>query len=140
MMLNCLKEILCRKPEIITDFIFEEGLFFISIKNIGLKPAYKISTKFDEAIHGVAGKKNISALPLFKCIEFLPPQKEIKTFLDTSNAYFERKEPTKIVTQLNYVDGRGKNYSKKIIHNLEIYREIGYIIKTNNHLNPNIYQ
>ena len=114
-------------PEVIIDFIFEDGLFYISIKNIGAIPAYKVSTKFDKTIIGVEGKKTISELPLFKCIEFLPPDKEIRTFLDTSPSYFSRNEPTNISIQIRYEDSRGKKYSNTIKHNLEIYREIGYI-------------
>ncbi|MCP4256379.1 MAG: hypothetical protein GY774_02500 [Planctomycetes bacterium] len=114
-------------PEIILDFVFEDGLFYISIKNIGAKPAYKVSTQFDKTIVGVEGKKTISELPLFKCIEFLPPDKEIKAFLDTSSSYFSRNEPTVISTKIRYEDYRGKKYLNTIKHNLEIYREIGYI-------------
>lgn len=114
-------------PEVIVDFVFEDGLFYISIRNIGVKPAYKVSTQFDKTIIGVEGKKTISELPLFKCIEFLPPDKEIKTFLDTSSSYFSRNEPTIISTQISYEDFRGKRYLNTIKHNLEIYREIGYI-------------
>ena len=114
-------------PEVILDFIFEDGLFYISIKNIGAKPAYKVSIQFDKTVVGVEGKKAISELPLFKCIEFLPPDKEIKTFLDTSSSYFSRNEPTVISTQIRYEDFRGKKYLNTIKHNLEIYREIGYI-------------
>jgi hypothetical protein len=118
-------------PEVIIDFIFEEGLFYISIKNIGARPAYKVSTKFDKTIVGVEGKKAISELPLFKCIEFLPPDKEIRTFLDTSSSYFSRNEPTKISVQIRFEDSRGKIYSNTINHNLEIYREIGYTFIAN---------
>ncbi len=114
-------------PEVILDFVFEDGLFYISIKNIGARPAYKVSTQFDKTIVGVEGNKTISELPLFKCIEFLPPDKEIKTFLDTSSSYFSRNEPTVISTQIRYQDSRGKKYLNTIKHNLEIYREIGYI-------------
>lgn len=115
------------RPEVIIDFIFAEGLFYISIKNIGARPAYKVSTKFDKTIVGVEGKKTISELPLFKCIEFLPPEKEIRTFLDTSSSYFRRNEPTNISIQVRYEDSSGKRYLNTIKHNLEIYREIGYI-------------
>ena len=115
------------EPQVIVDFIFEDGLFYISIKNISAKPAYKVSTQFDKIIVGIEGKKTISELPLFKCIEFLPPDKEIKTFLDTSSSYFSRNEPTVITIQIRYEDCRGKKYLTTIKHNLEIYREIGYI-------------
>jgi hypothetical protein len=120
-------DLLCPRPEVIVDFIFEEGLLYVCVRNIGVKPAYKISVHFDKPFAGVEGTKNISELPLFRCIEFLPPQKEIKTFLDTSMSYFERNEPTIISAQVQYESGCGKKYSQTMTHNLEIYKEIGYI-------------
>ena len=125
--IECLKEFFCPKPEVIVDFIFDNGLFFISVENIGAKPAYKVSTKFDKEIVGVEGKKKISELALFKCIEFLPPKKQIKIFLDSSASYFGRNEPLIISTQISYQNSRQKRYFNKIDHNLEIYKEIGYI-------------
>jgi hypothetical protein len=123
----CLKEFFCKKPEVIVDFIFDDGLLYIAVKNIGALPAYKVSTRFDKEIIGVAGEKKISDLALFKCIEFLPPQKEIKTFLDSSASYFHRNGPVMISTRISYEDARKKRYVNKIDHNLEIYKEIGYI-------------
>ena len=123
----CLKDYFCKKPEVIVDFIFDNGLLYISVKNIGALPAFKVSTKFDTEIVGVAGEKRISELALFKCLEFLPPQKEIRTFLDSSASYFGRNEPVMISTKISYEDSRKKRYLIKIDHNLEIYKEIGYI-------------
>ena len=122
-----LKAYFCRKPEVIVDFIFNDGLLYIAVKNIGLLPAFNVSTQFNKEIVGVAGKKKISELALFKCIEFLPPQKEIRTFLDSSVSYFGRKEPVTVSTRISYQDFREKRYVNKIDHNLEIYKEIGYI-------------
>lgn len=115
------------KHAVIVDFVFDNGLFFISIKNIIDEPVFKISIKFDKKIFGVEGSKEISALPLFQNIEFLPPQKEIMTFLDTSASYFKRREPTKISARISYQDSKGTIYSTTIKHNLEIYKKIGYI-------------
>lgn len=126
-LIACVKDILCRRPEVIVDFIFNDGLLYIAVKNIGLRPAYKVATQFDQEIRGVAGEKNISDLALFKCIEFLPPQKEIRTFLDSSASYFERNEPVMISTRISYQDSRKRRYVNKIDHNLEIYKDIGYI-------------
>ena len=126
-LIACVKDILCRRPEVIVDFIFNDGLLYIAVKNIGVRPAYKVSTQFDQEIRGVAGEKNISDLALFKCIEFLPPQKEIRTFLDSSASYFERNEPVMISTRISYQDSRKRRYVNKIDHNLDIYKDIGYI-------------
>ena len=125
--IECFKEFFCPKLEVIVDFIFDNGLLFISVENIGAKPAYKVSTKFDKEIVGVDGKKKISELALFKRIEFLPPQKQIKIFLDSSASYFSRNEPLIISAQISYENSRQKKYFNKIDHNLEIYKEIGYI-------------
>ena len=116
-------------PDVIVDFIFRDGLFFISVSNIGDKPAYKVSVKFDCRVFGLAGTKEISALPLFRNIEFLAPKKDIVTFLDSSSSYFGRDAPTKIAARISYRDSDGVKRSVTINHDLEIYREIGYMIK-----------
>ena len=37
-------------PDVIVDFVFDDGLFFISIENIGNQPALNVTTKFKEKI------------------------------------------------------------------------------------------
>ena len=116
------------RPEVIIDFIFKEGLLYISVKNIGARAAYKISIRFNKRFFGVEGTKEISSMALFKNIEFMPPQKEIITFLDVSSSYFRRKEPEKISAELTYFNSKKRKYVEKIKHDLSIYRDIGYIL------------
>jgi hypothetical protein len=116
-----------RRPEVIVDFIFEDGLFFIAVQNISDVPAYKVSTRFKPNFTGVEGKKRVSELPLFRNIEFLAPHKEIGTFLDTSASYFRRQESLLITAQVSYEDSNGIKYATTIRHDLSIYLEIGYI-------------
>ncbi len=113
--------------KVIIDFIFEEGMFFISVKNIGDDPVFKVSVEFDKKIVGLGGKKEISSLPLFRNIEFLAPRKEINTFLDTSYSYFIRKQPEKITAKVSYMDKDGELKSGIIKHDLSIYKEIGFV-------------
>ena len=115
------------RPEVIVDFIFDNGMFFISIENIGDLPALKVTTTFDCRIVGLHGSREISSLPLFQLIEFLAPHKSILTFLDSSSAYFGRNEPTRISVKITYSDSRDNNYRTKIRHDLNIYKEIAYI-------------
>lgn len=115
------------KPDVIVDFIFEDGLLYISIENIGERPAHKVSTKFNKAFHGVGGAQEMPKLALFKNIAFLAPKKKITTFLDTSTAYFSRKEPTDITATVFYLDEAGTAYKKIIGHDLKIYTDIGYV-------------
>jgi hypothetical protein len=116
-----------QRPEVIVDFVFEAGRLFIAVKNIGDKPALKVSVTFDHKVFGLGGTKEISALPLFKNIEFLAPQREIATFLDSSAAYFSRQEPTLVAAHISFQDSRRRRYRTTIRHDLQIYRDIGYV-------------
>ena len=115
------------RPDVIVDFIFDDGFFFISIENIGDKPAIKVSVKFDQRLMGLGGTQEVSTLPLFRNIEFMAPHKSIRTLLDSSAAYFQRREPTRIIAKITYRDTDNHRYQATIHHDLEIYQEIGYI-------------
>ena len=115
------------RPDVIVDFVFDQGLLYITVVNIGEAPAYGISVTFDREIKGLGGSKLISGMPLFRRIEFMPPQKRITTFLDTSASYFAHDQPLQIETTIRFADRQGKHFSNLIKHNLEIYRDIGFI-------------
>jgi hypothetical protein len=119
-----------RQPEVIVDFIFEDGLFFIAIKNISASPAYDVSVTFNKKFTGVEGTKDISALPLFRNIPFVAPQKEIVAFLDSSASYFRRRQPTNIQATINYKDASGAMCQSVVRHDLTIYKKIGYVRRT----------
>jgi len=115
------------RPEVIVEFLFDRGLFSISVNNIGARPATRISVEFDKKIVGLGGSKEISALRLFKNIEFLGPKREIVTFVDTSRSYFARKQPTRISARVSYSDPEKNKYESIVKHDLDIYRDIAYL-------------
>ena len=116
-----------RQPDVIVDFVFEDGLFFIAIKNLGDSPAYDVSVAFNKKFTGVEGTKEISALPLFRNLAFLAPHKEIVAFLDTSASYFRRRQPTNIRATITYRNASGAACRSVIRHDLPVYKEIGYV-------------
>jgi hypothetical protein len=115
------------EPEVIVEFLFEHGLFHISVNNIGDRPAIGVQVHFSKKIMGLNGTKEISALPLFKNIEFLGPKREILTFIDSSSSYFQRKQPTRISARVSYRDSESRKYECTISHDLEIYRDLPYL-------------
>ena len=119
-----------KRPDVIVDFIFDNGLLFISIENIGDRPALDVTTQFDPKFAGLNGNREISAMPLFRNIEFLAPHKSIRTLLDSSSAYFSRNEPARISARISYHDSSRKRYTVTIHHNLEIYRDISYVVNS----------
>jgi hypothetical protein len=113
-------------PYVIVDFVFDRGLLSISLKNIGARPAFAVRVRFSHKLMGCAGSVDISALPLFRALEFLPGGKDISTILDSTVSYFRSKQPAQITTDISYRDSHGNKFSNTIRHNLEIYRDIAY--------------
>ena len=78
------------RPDVIVDLDFEGGLLFLAVRNIGDRPALDVTTTFNRKLLGLGGGTDVSALPLFRNIPFLAPNKEIRTLLDTAGSWFAR--------------------------------------------------
>ncbi|MGD0696265.1 MAG: hypothetical protein ABSB82_15545 [Terriglobia bacterium] len=114
------------RPEVIVDFIAEEGLLYVVLQNIGASSALGASAVFDKPFHGLEGRKCISAMQLFKRVEFMPPGKKFVQLVDSLAAYFKRREPTRITVTVSYTSREGRKFQEVIKHDLRIYRDLGY--------------
>ena len=117
------------RPDVIVDFLFEDGMLFVAVLNIGSQPALQVHVAFDPPFKGLGGTASIPELPLFRHIEFLAPSRSIRTLLDSSAAYFARKEPEHITATASYADRSGQKFSCTMRHDLSIYRDIAFIPK-----------
>jgi hypothetical protein len=117
-------------PEVIFEFLFDRGLLSVAVRNIGTGAAMKVAVSFDQAFTGLGGSKEISSLALFRNIEFLGPAREIVTLLDTSESYFKRKQPTRIMARVSYLGADSRKYETTIAHDLEIYRELSWVVSS----------
>jgi hypothetical protein len=126
------------RPEVIVDFRFEQGLLYIALVNISAVPAYRVSVRFDKPFRGLGGECDVSSLRLFRRVEFLAPHKRIETLLDSSRAYFQRREPTAIKATVAFRDAAGKAQTREIAHDLRIYQELSYVVRHDPSLSPPI--
>jgi hypothetical protein len=117
------------RPDVILDVVFEDGLFFLVLRNIGTRPALAVSTEFGRPLPGLGGTKDVAALPLFRRLEFLAPGREIRTLLDSSASWFRRRQGTKITARLAYRDVGGGRYETTVKHDLAVYREVAYVTR-----------
>ncbi|HEX2045402.1 MAG TPA: hypothetical protein VHF23_07235 [Gaiellaceae bacterium] len=117
------------RPDVILDVVFEEGLLFLSLRNLGTRPALAVSTEFARPLEGLGGTKDVAALPLFRRLEFLAPGREVRTLLDTSASWFGRRQPTKLSARIAYRDERGERYASTVKHDLAVYREVAYVAR-----------
>ena len=103
------------------------------MRNISPRPAYRVSVGFDKAFTGLGGAQETSKLRLFRNIEFLAPQKEIRTLVDTAASYFARKQPKKLVAEVRWRRADGKRHSHTITHDLSIYEQVAYVTGKETH-------
>lgn len=115
------------EADVILDVVFDRGLLFLVVENIGDRPAYGVRVKFGERFTGVGGAKRIDRLALFRKLEFLAPGRSIEVFLDRSASYFARDEPTRLTAAVSWRTADGERHRTTIVHDLEIYRDLGYI-------------
>jgi hypothetical protein len=116
-----------RRPEVVLDVVFEDGLLYLAVSNIGSAPALGVSCRFRRKLIGLGGAKDVSRLPLFENIAFLGPGREIRTLLDSSAGFFARDEPTEVRATTRYSDAGGREYRTPVVHDLAIYRELAYV-------------
>ena len=112
------------RPDVIVDFLYDDGMLQVAIENIGERPAVEVSVAFDPPFRGLGGDLDVPSLPLFQHLPFLAPRRRIATLLDSSAAYFARGEPTKIAVTIRYADRSGARYEEVIRHDLDIYRTV----------------
>jgi hypothetical protein len=113
-----------RWPHAIVDFEYLGGLLFVSVENIGDAPAYGVSVKFDRKVTGIDGAQEISALNVFNNLEFLPPKKKIRAFVDSFHSYVTRGQPTVVRTVVTYHGRDGRKLADKATHDLSIYQDL----------------
>lgn len=113
--------------DVILDVVFDRGLLFLVVANTGDRPAHSVRIKFDKPFGGVGGTKKMQRLSLFRKLEFLAPRKSISVFLDRSASYFARDEPTQLTAAISWRTSAGERRSTTIYHDLEIYRDLGFI-------------
>ncbi len=115
-----------RAADVILDVEFEAGVLYLVVRNIGDGPASAVRCKFAQPFHGLGGTTEMSALPLFRKLEFLGPGREIRTLLDTTAAYFARKEPAKLEVTVTWRDDVRARAQRAIVHDLSVYRSVAY--------------
>jgi hypothetical protein len=118
-----------RRPEVVLDVVFEDGLLFLVVVNTGDAAALGLSCKFRRRLRGLGGTQDVSKLPLFEHIAYLGPGREIRTLLDSSDAFFARDEPTRVAVTTTYADVSGRSYTTTVEHELAIYRDLAYVTR-----------
>ena len=113
---------------VIVDVVFEEGVLYLELANLASRPALTVTCTFDPPLVDAAGR-DVSKLRLFKKMEFLGPERRVRTLLNSVPGYFARKAPTRTVVSIRYKRPGDTRYTTTTVtHDLAVYRELSYRI------------
>jgi len=112
---------------VILDLEFEDGLLFLVLENIGLRPAHSVRVRFAEPLRGLGGEKRIDRLRIFQRLELLGPRRRIRIFLDRAALFFAREEQTKLEVRIAWRTDDGTRGSRTVHHDLDAYRDFPYL-------------
>lgn len=111
---------------VVVDVVFEDGLLYLELANLADRPALNVSCRFDPPPVDARGR-DVSKLPLFRRVEFLGPQRRIRTLLDSSAGYFARDAPMRVTVAVKYRRPGGSEQVTEVLHDLAIFREVVYL-------------
>jgi hypothetical protein len=116
-----------READVILELEFEDGLLFLVLENIGLRPAHSVRVRFAQPLRGLGGEKRIDRLRIFQRLELLGPRHRIRIFLDRAALFFARDESTEIEARVAWRTDDGERRSRMIRHDLDAYRDFPYL-------------
>jgi len=111
---------------VVVDVVFDAGVLYLELANLSDRPALNVACQFDPALIDLQGR-DVSKLPLFSRVEFLGPGRRIRTVLDSSSGYFARETATRVTVAVEYERPDGPRETRKVTHDLEIFRELTYL-------------
>jgi hypothetical protein len=116
------------RPEVILDVEVRDGLFSITLRNIGPRPALAVTTRFDPPLTALGGTKTLAALRVFRELAFMAPGKAFEQFVDPLAAYVARQAPLRFTATITYRDRDDRAYEESMTHDLRVYLELGQVV------------
>ena len=111
---------------VIVDVVLEDGVLYLELANLARRPALRVTCTFEPPLVDAAGR-DVSKLRLFRKMEFLGPERRVRTLLDSVSGYFGRRAPARTVVSVRYKRPGDRRFSTTTVtHDLAVYREIAY--------------
>jgi hypothetical protein len=118
------------RPDVIVDFLFEDGCLLVTVENLGARPAHDVTVAFDHEFTGAGGTVKMHGLRMFRGIPFLAPRRRLVALIDSAAAYFARREPLAIVATVAWRDADGASFRQICPHDLGIYADLPVLDRT----------
>jgi hypothetical protein len=107
---------------VVVDVVFEAGLLFLELANLGDRPALDVSCNFEPSLVDAHGRP-LAELALFRHLAFLAPRRRIRSLLGPSHAYSETLSVT-----VEYGRAGGERATTRLSHDLAAFGELSYVV------------
>jgi hypothetical protein len=107
---------------VVVDVVFELGLLYLELANLGDRPALDVSCSFEPPIVDVHGR-SLSELALFRHLGFLAPRRRIRSLLGPSAGYSET-----LTVSVEYGRHGGERATTRLTHDLAAFGELAYVV------------
>lgn len=107
---------------VVLDVVFEQGLLYLELVNLGDRPALDITASFDQPLVDAHGR-DVSELLLFRGLAFLAPGRRIRTLLGPSSDHSES-----VTARVEYARPGDERTQTRITHDLALFRELAYVV------------
>ena len=111
---------------VVVDVVFEDGLLYLELANLSDRPALNVGCKFDPGLVDLQGR-DVSKLALFSRVEFLGPERRIRTLLDSTAGFFAREQASRFTVVVEFERPDEKRRATTVSHDLAVYRELAYL-------------
>jgi hypothetical protein len=112
---------------VVVDVVLEDGVLYLELANLSDRPALNVACSFEPPLVDVQGRE-VSELRVFRRVEFLGPQRRLRTLLDSVPGYFSRKGASRFTVAVQYERPGAARSELKVTHDLDLYRELAYRI------------
>ncbi len=116
------------KADVYVDVLFDDGLLFLVLCNDGCRAAEHVKVVFDHPLIGADGV-DMSGLAVFSHLRFLAPGKHIPIFLDCAQAYFARRQRSRIKLTVSWRTGRTA-LEAIIHHDIRAYVGLPHVVRS----------
>src|SRR5436309_13504148 len=82
-----------RRPEVIVEFLLDDELLFLAVRNIGDAPAMRVRVRPEPSIRVLAGQLDVGRLALLRQLEMLGPGRQIRPLIDRGPYYLAPQDP-----------------------------------------------
>lgn len=113
------------------DVVFDEGLMFFELCNVGQHSVTNIRVAFDKPLLGI-DNVDISKLNIFNYLAFLPAGKRIRILLDTAQSFQLKRQRSTLKVTLRWKSGR--TALKTIVrHDFRAYADFPHVVAVPDH-------